>query len=220
MGHLVEGITLVGLTGGIGSGKSTVAAMLADEGFAIFDLDAIAHEVLKNDEEIKRMVISLFGTGCIDPITDRPSRKAIGSLVFANPGLRRAYDAAFHPRILGVLIERLTAFRDSGGTIAVIDVPLLFEISMDTLVHETIVVYAPLQARRTRIAARNGLDDAEIERRIASQMDLDEKCRRADIVIDNGSTVEHTLEQVRTIARTLGKSLPPADRIAFQARSV
>ena len=187
---------IIGLTGGIACGKSTVSTELRALGAAIIDADALAHELSQPHRAIYNAYVERFGREIVaaDVTLDRA---AIARRVFADPAVRAEVDAITHPLIRMAAEERLRAARDENKRAAVLDVPLLFEAGWDALADETWVVALPREEQLARLLARDtSMDAGEARARIAAQMPLAEKCARADVVIDNSGTVEEIREYI------------------------
>ena len=187
---------IIGLTGGIACGKSTVSAELRKRGAAIIDADALAHELSQPHQPIYSAYVERFGREIVtaDGTLDRA---AIARRVFADPAVRAEVEAIAHPIIRRAAEERLRAARDENKRAAVLDVPLLFEAGWDALADETWVVALPREKQLARLLARDkAMDAGEARARIAAQMPLAEKCARADVVIDNSGTVEEIREYI------------------------
>lgn len=183
---------IIGLTGGIACGKSTAAAILREFGAVHIDADAITHELQQPGGALYEGFVRHFGPRVLqaDGSLDRP---AIGQLVFADtadPAERRWLDAFTHPVILRAVKDRLERARASRPPAVLLDVPLLFEAGWDRLADETWLLALPHEIQVQRLVARNGYSREEAEARIAAQMPLDEKRRRATVVIDNSGTEE------------------------------
>ena len=187
---------IIGLTGGIACGKSTVSTELRAHGAAIIDADALAHELSQPHRPIYNAYVERFGSEIVaaDGTLDRA---AIARRVFADPAVRAEVEAIAHPIIRSAAEERLRAARDENKRAAVLDVPLLFEAGWDALADETWVVALPREEQLARLLARDtSMDAGEARARIAAQMPLAEKCARADVVIDNSGTVEEIREYI------------------------
>lgn len=171
---------LVGLTGGVATGKSTVAKMFKQCGAIVIDADELAHEVVKPGKPAWREIVASFGKTVLNQ--DRSlNRQTLGSIVFRNPKKRRQLERIIHPRVARAQ-ARLTnqAARTDPKAVVIYDVPLLFEADIDTRVDTTIVVTADRETQIARLKTRNGLTRAEAIRRIRSQMPLAKKILRAD----------------------------------------
>lgn len=187
---------IIGLTGGIACGKSTVSAELRALGAAIVDADALAHELSQLHQPIYNAYVERFGREIVT-VDGTLDRAAIARRVFADPAVRAEVEAIAHPIIRRAAEERLRAARDENKRAAVLDVPLLFEAGWDALADETWVVALPREEQLARLLARDkAMDAGEARARIAAQMPLAEKCARADVVIDNSGTVEEIREYI------------------------
>ncbi len=197
-----EAMRIVGLTGGIGSGKSTVAKMLADRGAVIVDADRLAREAVAPGTPGLKAVVERFGPQYLtaDGALDR---RRLGRHVFDHPTELAALNAIVHPEVgrrLRAETERAAA---AGAPMVVYDVPLLFENGLDALYRPVIVVSVSPAVQRARVAARDPLTEDEIEARIQAQLPLDQKVARADFVIDNDGDLEATERQVDEVFRAL-----------------
>ena len=190
---------LVGLTGGVATGKSTVAKMFKECGAVVIDADELAHEAVKPGTPAWREIVAFFGKTVLNQ--DRSlNRQALGSIVFRNPKKRRQLEHIIHPRVAREQ-ARLTkqAARTDPKAVVVYDVPLLFEAGIDTRVDKTLVVTADRETQLARLKKRNGLSRVEAIRRIRSQMPLSKKVRLADIVIDGTLSRHNAMKAVRGI---------------------
>lgn len=185
-----------GLTGGIGTGKSTVAKLLAEKGAVIIDADAIAREVVSPGSDGLVEIVRHFGTDVLEA-DGALNRTKLGEIVFADPEKRRRLEGITHPRIFRTIGMRIAEASEQGRQVVILDVPLLFETGATrAAVEEVIVAYAPRAVQATRVAARDPLPPEQIQARIAAQMDIEEKRRLADFVIDNSGSLEATKQQV------------------------
>lgn len=188
----------VGLTGGIGAGKSAVAKIFEDLGAYIVDTDALAREaVAPNSDgfmEIARVWPQVVRTGALD-------RAALAEIVFNDPSARERLNAILHPHIRRLAMEREAPAKR--GQLVVHVVPLLFETGYDRLVEKTIAVVAPEDSRIARIVARDGIDEARVRARMAAQIDPDEARGRADYVIENTGNFDTLRERTGDVYRAL-----------------
>lgn len=185
---------LVGLTGGVATGKSTVARMFARCGAVVIDADHLAREAVKPGKPAWREIVRTFGRGILNP--DRTiNRRALGAIVFHDKKKLRRLERIIHPRVAREQ-TRLTkrAARQDPDAVVIYDVPLLFEAGIDKRMDKTIVVTADRETQIARLKKRNGLTRAEALRRIKSQWPLSRKIRRADIVIE-GTLAPASLRQ-------------------------
>jgi dephospho-CoA kinase len=190
---------LVGLTGGIASGKSVVSRQLVALGCRLVDADVLAREVVAPGEPAWRAIVEEFGREVLGP-DDQLDRKRLGAIVFADPARRKALEAITHP----VILTRRQAILDTWAAagfdgLVVLDIPLLVEVGAVAHVDRVVLVYAEREVQLERAMGRDGFDRAEAERRVASQMPLAEKVRYAHFVVDNSGTPEETAAQVRAI---------------------
>jgi dephospho-CoA kinase len=207
---------VIGLTGGIGTGKSTVARMLAELGAVVIDSDAIVHELQAPGTPLLAAIVDAFGREVLRP-DGALDRAALGARVFADPAARTRLNELVHPAVGRESLRRLEAARAAGAALVVLDIPLLFETrvrgtaSRANLGAETVVVvYAPRELQITRQLERNGYDRAEAERRVDAQMSIEEKRALADHVIDNSGSLESTRRQVRGLYERLVGLAPAA----------
>lgn len=186
---------LIGLTGGIATGKSTVAAMLAARGAAVVDADAIAHEVLLPGASAFEDVVQRFGGRVLDE-GGAVDRAALGAIVFADPELRVELERITHPRINALVQERIVEALQSSAPLVVADIPLLFERGREDAFEGTMLVYARPATQLLRLRERDGLDDISAQRRLVAQLPIDEKRALATWVIDNEGSRESTATEV------------------------
>ncbi len=193
---------LLGLTGGIGSGKSTVARMLRELGAVIIDADQLARQAVARDSPGLQAVVERFGAHLLTPQgeLDRPQ---LGALVFRDPEARRALEAIVHPQVAQLAQQGIAAATASGAPLVVYDVPLLYENGLDAGLQSIAVVNVSPATQRQRVAGRDNLPKQQIEDRIAAQMPLAEKVARAHYVIDNDGPLEATRAQVQALFERL-----------------
>ena len=195
---------ILGLTGGIASGKSTVSRHLLGLGAAIIDTDRIAYELAMPHRPLWEAYLEHFGTGVLLP-DNTLDRKAIGQRVFRDAMERRWVDDTAHPMIRKTVENQLETCKESGTSVAVLDVPLLFEVGWDSLAESVWVVYVPPAIQLSRLMLRDECDEISARHRIHSQLDMEEKRRRADVVIDNSGTWKETEKQVNDAWRSLNR---------------
>lgn len=186
---------LIGLTGGIATGKSTVAAMLAARGAAVVDADVLAREVLLPGTPGFSDVLSRFGRTILDG-TGTVDRSALAAIVFADRDARLALERITHPRIRALMQERLRAALGSAAPLVVADIPLLFEAERERHFDGIMLVYTPASVQLHRLREREGLDLAAAEGRLLAQMPIEEKRARATWVIDNSGSRDEAAGQV------------------------
>jgi dephospho-CoA kinase len=188
---------VVGLTGGIASGKSTVSAMFRALGAEVIDADQLARQVVEPGtpgvEEVSRRF-----PGVVDA-QGRLDRAALAARIFADPVERAGLEAILHPRIQLEARRRIGALEQAGVRVALYDAALLFENELQRNLQGVVLVWAPEDAQRRRLAARDGLPPAEVEARLAAQMPLSRKRALATWEVDNGGSLADTEAQVRRI---------------------
>lgn len=192
---------VIALLGGIGSGKSAVAAEFAALGAAVIDADRLGHEALR-EPAARDAVAGRFGPGVLDD-QGHIDRKRLGAVVFADGERLAELERIVHPIILAGIHDSIAQARRDGAPLAVLDAAVLLEAGWDGPVDRLVFVDAPEDARRRRVAAR-GWDEAEWRRREAAQLPLTHKRGNADHVVDNSSDREHLRRQVRDLMRRWG----------------
>ncbi len=186
---------IIGLTGGIASGKSTVSTMLAELGAYVIDVDDIAKDVVRPNQPAWHGIVAHFGKGVL--LADGTiNRVLLGEKIFADKGQRQWLESITHPFIAAKVQETISQAKEIGVNLVVLDVPLLFEAEWQGKVNEIWVVYVRTEIQVARLIARNHLTSEQAKARIASQMNLEEKASRADVLIDNNSALGETREQV------------------------
>lgn len=184
---------LVGLTGGIGSGKSTVSALLAARGAVIIDADAITRELQEPGQPVLAAIVDRFGDGVLLP-DGRLDRAALAAIVFADPNALRALNGMVHPAVGAEIARRIEAER-STDHVVVLDIPLLAENPRDGLA-ATIVVDTPVDVAVSRLVRQRDMTVDDARARIARQATRDERLATADRVLDNGGTPADLARQV------------------------
>lgn len=195
-------VPIVGLTGGIGAGKSTVAAILAELGAHVIDADRIGHEVYRPGSEGFGRVVEAFGPGVVgaDGSIDR---RALGALVFADPAARARLNAIVHPLIAAELQRRLAAAPAEDRRPIVVEAAIMLEAGWRGLVDRVWVVSTRPENAVARVVASRGLGAAEVERRLAAQMPDAERRRLADLVIENDGDPAALRREVEKAWQTL-----------------
>lgn len=178
---------LIGLTGGIASGKSTAGRMLKDAGVAVIDADVLARDAVAPGSAALTAIVDRFGDVLLEGGT--LDRKRLGTIVFANEEARKELNAIVHPAVAQLAFERLDELRQRGEAVAVYEVPLLFENNLDGMMDATLLIALDEETQLRRVMQRDGLDEAAARARINSQMPLAQKRQRATVVVDNGGSV-------------------------------
>jgi dephospho-CoA kinase len=190
--------TVIGLTGGIASGKSAVAAMLKERGAAIVDADVVARQVVEPGQPALDDIRARFGDDVIGA-DGRLDRKALADKVFADPAARAALNAITHPRIAAASQAAIAAWTARGAHVVFYEAALLIENGLHRGLDATIVVAAPPDVQIERLRARDGLDEAAARARLAAQLPLDQKLAVATWVIDNGGDLGQTRAQLERV---------------------
>lgn len=182
---------VIGLTGGIASGKSTVATMFTELNIPVIDADKIAREVVLPGEETYEKIVATFGCDILHD-DETLNRQKLGKIIFADNKKRKQLNALIHPAIRRRMIHERDAYIQADETCIVLDIPLLFESKLTHYVEKIIVVYVDEQTQLRRLMKRDQLTETEARQRIDAQMSLREKAKQADVVIDNNGTIEQT----------------------------
>lgn len=195
--HNSQFMLVVGLTGGICSGKTTVARIFAKKGAVVLDADEIAHQLQEPGQPVYEAIVRAFGREILKA-DRRIERAKLGNLVFADPTMRRKLEAIMHPAIVRTCETRIEQAREAGTKICIVDAALLIEARAQERFDRLIVVAASKEVQLERLIQR-GLREEEAVRRIRSQMPLEEKVRYAHDFIDNSGSLEETEWQVARI---------------------
>ncbi|GGP13332.1 dephospho-CoA kinase [Oceanobacillus neutriphilus] len=186
---------VIGLTGGIASGKSTVAKMFVDLDIPVIDADVIAREVVEPGEEPYNQVVRAFGEEILNP-DGSINRPKLGSIIFTNEEKREQLNQIVHPAVRKRMLKKKEDYIEQGEKCIVLDIPLLFESKLTSLADKTLVVFVDEKTQLKRLMERNKLSEQEALNRIESQMPLKEKAKLADELIDNNHTVEESKKQL------------------------
>ena len=181
----------IGLTGGIGSGKSTVAQWFKKQGVPVLDADKTVHNLFMSDSLVITKLTYEFGTEILDE-RGQIIRSKLGMRVFSDKAARKRLERIVHPRVVECMNEEQAMLLNSGVNVCVWDVPLLFEAGFKKYVDQVWVVWIPRDLQIRRVLARDKLSLNEVEARIAAQGSLDDKRQRADVVIDNSGNEQQT----------------------------
>jgi dephospho-CoA kinase len=198
---------LVGLTGGIATGKSTVTRTFQELGCVVIDADVLAREVVEPGEPAHRAIVDEFGPEVVLP-DGGLDRKKLGAIVFAEPASRRRLEAITHPEIRARFTRRLEALEAEGfDGIVIFDAPVMIESGNYRNMDRLVVVATDATTQAARLQARDVIGDEEAQRKIGSQMPVAEKAKLADYVIDNSGDRAATAEQVRRVHEALRADL-------------
>ncbi|KHL93240.1 dephospho-CoA kinase [Paenibacillus sp. IHB B 3415] len=197
---------IMGLTGGIASGKSTVSALFVAKGAALVDADVIAREVMLPGHPVLAAAVQAFGETILQP-DGTLDRARLGEMVFRDPEALQTLNNLTHPAIRTEIKNCMYALdQEDPQRLVIVDIPLLYESQLDNLFDQIIVVYVPRRVQLARLMARNGMTLEQAENRLKSQMDIELKRRKADYVIDNSGDPGATERQVAGLWDRLGLS--------------
>ncbi len=195
-------LKIVGLTGGIATGKSTVAKILRRMKIPVIDADAIAHDVTRPNEAAYFKIVKAFGKNILQK-NGAIDRHKLGQIVFANAKLRKKLEAIVHPAVRKKIAEQIKMFHKQNRKMVVLEVPLLFEVGWDKFCDEVWVVAATQKQQIERLQKRNGLTRAEALRRIKAQWPLDLKAKAADVVFKNTFSFQKLNRMIQKMAKPL-----------------
>jgi dephospho-CoA kinase len=193
---------VIGLTGSIGSGKSTVATMLRNSNIPVIDADELARRAVIAPSAVLNMINERFG-GEILNADKSLNRAALGKIVFANKEALRDLERIIHPAIEKLFYQELEYLKNKNYPVVFYMVPLLFEKNLEKRVDKTLLVVAPEEAMIARIQARDGLSEHEAKLRLSSQMSNEEKIARADVVLENNGTIDELFLRLKLICSRL-----------------
>ena len=193
-----EVMLVVGLTGSIGTGKSEATRILQELGAGVINADQVGHEAYTPHTESWNEVLDAFGRDILQP-NGEIDRSKLGAIVFADSDQMTKLNGIMHPRMAGMVAEKIEQMRSHGIQVAVVEAALLFEAGWEILVDEVWTTDSPLEAVFQRLMLRNGLNEEEVRKRLSSQMDIQERLNRSDVVVDNSGGVAALEETVRSL---------------------
>ncbi|MEJ8547252.1 dephospho-CoA kinase [Brevibacillus borstelensis] len=199
---------ILGLTGGIATGKSTVTAMLREQGIPVIDADQIARDVVEPGKPAYEAIVRHFGREILLP-GGQIDRKKLGEIVFSDEAERQRLNAIVHPEVRRVMREEAEAAEQNGAKIVFMDIPLLFESKLQHMVDKVVVVYAPAQLQLARMMERDEFEEEQAQKRLRAQLPIDQKRAEADFVIDNTGSREETQKQVIQLLERLKTEVAP-----------
>ncbi len=189
---------VIGLTGGIGSGKSEVSRILNELGAELIDADRVGHEAYLPNTETWQAVVQAFGDEILQPDQEIDRRK-LGGIVFSDPDAMAKLNGIMHPRMREMIRERLEALRGQGVEVAVLEAAILIEADWASLVDEVWVTDSTEEVVVERVGRRNNLPEDEIRRRIKSQMTREERAGHATVVIHNDEGIEQLKQRIKEL---------------------
>lgn len=179
---------VIGLTGSIGTGKSEVTRVLQELGAEVINADQVGHEAYTLHTDSWNAVVDAFGQDILQPDGEIDRRK-LGAIVFADSGQMAKLNEIMHPRMADMVAEKIEQMRSRGVPVVVVEAALMFEAGWETLVDEVWATDSPLEMVFQRLMSRNGLDEAEVRKRLGSQMDIQERLDRSGVVVENSGDV-------------------------------
>jgi dephospho-CoA kinase len=198
-------ILILGITGGIASGKSTVAEMMREFGAPVIDFDLLAREVVEPEKPAWKDIVAYFGARVLRKNSSL-DRKKLSRMVFQDPEKRKKLESITHPRIMDLYVSRIRKIaRSDPGAIVQAVIPLLFEAHLEDVVHKILVVYIPREMQVERLMKRDTISREQAEIILKTQLSIDAKMKNADFVIRNEKGLEETRKQVRNIWEALQK---------------
>ena len=198
----VDNVYVVGITGGIGCGKSMAAAYLAELGAIHIDADGISRALTARDGAALEQIRRIFGDSVFSE-DGSLNRRALGDLVFSDPAAKRALEGVIHPLVQRIAMDKIEESGKNGARVAVLNVPLLFETGMDVLCDETWTLTAPADVQLARVMERDGLTREQAISRIESQMAMEDRNARATRVINSDRPIEKTRSELNQLYQQL-----------------
>ena len=193
---------ILGLTGGIATGKSTVAKLFEKRGAYLSDTDSVAKHVLKDDAALKE-IHAAFGDGAFtDNVLDRHK---LAQIIFSSPEKRNTLNMIVHPKVRKRVNNCLKTIETNDTNLIVIEVPLLFEAGFEDLCDKTLVVHTNNTIQLERLTKRDAIDASYAQKKINAQMPMEDKMKRADYLVDNSHSIAETLDQVDTVIKKAGE---------------
>jgi|SRR5699024_5128625 len=191
---------IIGLTGSIASGKSTVSKMFNDLDIPVVDADKLSRDVVEPGEEAYEEIVKQFGDNIL--LKDKTiNREKLGSIIFADEEKRKQLNNIVHPAVRKAMLKEKDALIEAQEECIVLDIPLLYESNLTHYVEKIIVVYVDEEIQQERLMKRNGYTEEEAKQRIKSQMPVKEKASLADAVIDNNGTINESYEQLLSLLK-------------------
>ncbi|MCA1056943.1 dephospho-CoA kinase [Rossellomorea aquimaris] len=190
---------ILGLTGGIASGKSTVSSMLKQKGYTVIDADLAARKVVEVGQPAYLAIVEEFGREILCKEDDTIDRAKLGTIIFHNEEMRKKLNGIVHPAVRGMMLSEKDDAINTGKQTIIMDIPLLYESDLTWMVDKTIVVYVDEDTQLSRLMKRNQFTKDEAASRISSQFPLKDKIGLADAVINNNGTIEESEQQLEKI---------------------
>ena len=189
---------VIGLTGGIASGKSTISSMLQEKGIRVVDADHIARVVVEVGEPAYNQIVEEFGIEILKE--DKTiNREKLGTIIFSDENKRQTLNSIVHPAVRKEMLKQVEEEKNKQSNAVVLDIPLLFESKLTHIVDKTLLVYVDQETQMKRLMKRNGYNEEEAKMRIDSQLPLYEKRELSDYIIDNNGSIESTKKQLNDL---------------------
>jgi dephospho-CoA kinase len=193
---------IIGLTGGIATGKSTVSSYLKKMGYKVIDTDEISSEIIENKVIIDN-IIKEFGSGILSG--KKIDKKKLKKIIFEDEEKRKILNSIMHPEIISKVKLKIKEF-SLNNELLIVDMPLLYEVSFENEVNKVIVVYLPFEIQLQRVMSRDNMDYNDSCNAIRSQMSLKEKVDKADYILDNSGTLEELKEKIYKLIQNIKKN--------------
>ena len=202
-----ENMLVIGLTGGIGTGKSEVSRILRECGASVIDADLVGHEAYRPHSPAWREVVAAFGDGILG-LSGEIDRKRLGGIIFNDPEARAKLNSIMHPRMAEMVKEKIDLLRQQREEAVVLEAAVLVEAGWDSLVDEIWVTYSPEEEVVERLRQRNNLSEEEARSRITSQLPHEERAKHAHVTVRNSGSMDELLEEVKSLwaGRVKGKA--------------
>ena len=192
---------VIGLTGGIGTGKSEVSRILRELGAEVIDADRVGHEAYRPHTPIWREVVETFGDEVLQE-TGEIDRKRLGAIVFSDTEARERLNAIMHPRMADIIRDKIVGLREQGADVVVVEAALLIEAGWGPLVDEIWVTSSPADLVEKRLRERNSLSEEQIRSRIQAQMPVEERSRHAQVVVNNSGSLDELRDEVVSLCQS------------------
>lgn len=193
--------TIIGLTGGIATGKSTVSNLFNTKGIPVIDADQIAKQIVEPGKEAYHQIINTFGPSVIQE-DGQLNRRKLANIVFSNEKKRQLLNNIVHPQVKNVMLNKRDRLIKENHPLVVLDIPLLFESQLEDLVDQIVVVYSHPETQLARLMKRNKLTKEEAADRIQSQLPITQKAEKADVVLDNNGSIDELEQQFTAFMNT------------------
>ncbi len=193
---------IIGLTGGIASGKSLVSRYFSSMSIPVIDADILARKVVEPKTQAYSEIVNLFGNEILN-LDETLNREKLAQIIFSNEEKRKALNTIIHPKVAELFLDETKKLEQENYPFVIYEVPLLFENHLEQFLSRSIVVYVPYEIQLQRLMKRDQIDESFARKKILSQMPLEEKKQRADFVIDNSGSIQETKMQADQLIEKL-----------------